>query len=234
MQTMRDPKAMARTLKSALAADHIHKSHSECLEIVARQLGFADWNTANALLEGKSKPLPKLMLPQGWQVGGTQAQDYRIGIDSNAVGAPATIQSLHSGGEQTGFATLMQSVTAAPYLGKRLRLTAELRCEGCTGAATLWMRTNSDDGRVLILDNMEMRSSNGVLTGDMDWQQRQIVFDIPEGSRSLHYGFYLRGIGKCWARDFDIKTVSQAVPVTADRDELQPSPTNLGLSEKAG
>ena len=39
------PKSMARALRSALAERNIDASHSECLEIVARQHGLRDWNT---------------------------------------------------------------------------------------------------------------------------------------------------------------------------------------------
>lgn len=233
MQQMRDPKAMAKTLKTVLAAEHIHKTNSECLEIVAKQLGFADWNTACAVTKRGEKPLPNLVLPQGWTVGGTQAQDYRIGIDPDAAGSPATIQSLHDGGEQTGFATLMQSIDAQAYVGKRLRLRAELKSSNCLGAATLWMRLDRADGRQLVLDNMEMRQANGVLTGTNGWTERQIVLDITDDAGRINYGFYLRGSGQCWARGFDISPVDQRVPVT-EKEAMLSEPTNLNFSQKAG
>jgi hypothetical protein len=43
-----DPKAMARHLRSALADRDVIVSHSEALELVARQLGARDWNTVAA------------------------------------------------------------------------------------------------------------------------------------------------------------------------------------------
>jgi len=45
-----DAKAMARSLRDALAARNVALSHSECLEIVARQFGYIDWNTLSAKL----------------------------------------------------------------------------------------------------------------------------------------------------------------------------------------
>ncbi|MEO8017857.1 MAG: glyoxalase superfamily protein [Pseudomonadota bacterium] len=44
MRTYLQSKAMAKSLRDELAAKNISLSHSECLEIVARQFGFADWN----------------------------------------------------------------------------------------------------------------------------------------------------------------------------------------------
>src|SRR5215203_3431912 len=43
-----DPKAMARHLRTALADRGVAVSHSEALELVARQLGARDWNTLAA------------------------------------------------------------------------------------------------------------------------------------------------------------------------------------------
>lgn len=50
MRTYKDAKTMAKSLRGSLAAGSILLSHSKCLEIVARQLGFADWNTLSAKL----------------------------------------------------------------------------------------------------------------------------------------------------------------------------------------
>jgi predicted enzyme related to lactoylglutathione lyase len=51
MRTYKDAKAMAKSLRESLAARSISLSHSECLEIVARQFGFAEWNMLSAKLD---------------------------------------------------------------------------------------------------------------------------------------------------------------------------------------
>ncbi|KAA0972700.1 VOC family protein [Aureimonas fodinaquatilis] len=50
MRDFRDAKAMAKTLRLALGARQHDISHSEALEIVARQLGAANWNILSAQL----------------------------------------------------------------------------------------------------------------------------------------------------------------------------------------
>jgi hypothetical protein len=50
MRDFRDAKAMAQSLREALAAKKISVSHSESLELVAKTLGVADWNTLSAIL----------------------------------------------------------------------------------------------------------------------------------------------------------------------------------------
>jgi len=51
MRDFRDAKAMARTLREALAAKAVKISNSEALELVARMLGERDWNTLAAAIE---------------------------------------------------------------------------------------------------------------------------------------------------------------------------------------
>ncbi|MDH4983779.1 glyoxalase superfamily protein [Hyphomicrobium sp. D-2] len=48
MRTFMDAKAMARALRDAMANHQTDLSHSECLEIVARQFGLPDWNVLAA------------------------------------------------------------------------------------------------------------------------------------------------------------------------------------------
>jgi|SRR5580700_178693 ribosomal protein S1 len=51
MRDFRDAKAMARTLREALAAKGVRISNSETLELVAKMLGERDWNTLAAAIE---------------------------------------------------------------------------------------------------------------------------------------------------------------------------------------
>jgi ATP-dependent Lon protease len=51
MRDFRDAKAMAQTLRDSLTHKAVNISHSESLELVAKMLGLADWNTLSALLQ---------------------------------------------------------------------------------------------------------------------------------------------------------------------------------------
>lgn len=48
MRTIQDFKSMAKSLREDLAAKNLALGHSECLELVARQFGFPDWNTLSS------------------------------------------------------------------------------------------------------------------------------------------------------------------------------------------
>ncbi|MEH2587450.1 LON peptidase substrate-binding domain-containing protein [Bradyrhizobium sp. AZCC 1721] len=51
MRDFRDAKAMAHTLREALKAKSVSLTHSESLELVARTLGFPDWNFLAAKIQ---------------------------------------------------------------------------------------------------------------------------------------------------------------------------------------
>jgi ribosomal protein S1 len=51
MRDFRDAKAMARTLREALAAKGVKISNSEALELTAGMLGERDWNTLAAVIQ---------------------------------------------------------------------------------------------------------------------------------------------------------------------------------------
>src|SRR6516225_4823788 len=58
MRDFRDAKAMAQSLREALKAKSVTLSHSESLELVAKTLGFHDWNVLSAAIQA-SQPEAK-------------------------------------------------------------------------------------------------------------------------------------------------------------------------------
>ena len=62
MRTYLQAKAMAKSLRDALTKINVALSHSQCLEIVAKQFGFGDWNTLSSKIDletGARKPPPE-------------------------------------------------------------------------------------------------------------------------------------------------------------------------------
>jgi uncharacterized protein len=53
MRDFRDAKAMAQTLREALKAKSVSMTHSESLEMIARVLGFHDWNVLSARIQAE-------------------------------------------------------------------------------------------------------------------------------------------------------------------------------------
>jgi ATP-dependent Lon protease len=76
---MRDPKAMAQTLRRDLAARALKISHSESLELVSHMLGVHDWNTLSAVSRE----------PSGGQRAGVGEREYPAIPVRDAVLPPA-------------------------------------------------------------------------------------------------------------------------------------------------
>jgi ATP-dependent Lon protease len=58
MRDFRDAKTMAQTLREALTAKSVSITHSESLELVAKLLGFRDWNVLSARISAESEQTP--------------------------------------------------------------------------------------------------------------------------------------------------------------------------------
>jgi hypothetical protein len=56
MRDFRDAKAMAQTLREALNAKSVSFTHSESLELIAKILGFQDWNVLAAKIQSERQP----------------------------------------------------------------------------------------------------------------------------------------------------------------------------------
>ena len=149
-------------MRSALAERQIDISHSDSLELVARQFGFDDWNTLAARIEA-GRPR---RLPPGWQTHhGAGYPLFDMGIDPNEPGSVTIVAISSPDVVGQNFATLMRSISAEDYRGHTLRLAAELRGED-VGYGSLWMRVDpKGGGKSLRFDNMLMREKAGAISG---------------------------------------------------------------------
>lgn len=210
MKSLPDPKPMAKALRSALEARGVDISHGEALELVARQLGFADWNTLSARLD----QIPNLTIPEGWGRAGGGEEHYAVGVNPTNSASPAIIQSkaeMPSG----GFASLVQTVWAREFREKRMRFSAEVRATNVDGGAAIWMRVDRSGG-ASILDNLTDRPPElGPLQGTTEWIRREIVIDIPGDADSFHFGPMLTGTGRCEVRTMVMEEVGSDIRVTS-------------------
>ncbi|SFU04279.1 hypothetical protein SAMN05444141_1077 [Pseudovibrio denitrificans] len=236
MRTYLDAKVMAKSLRQALNEQNVHFTHSKCLELVAQQFGLADWNTLASEIEQKLQA-KTLKLPEGWIISGSKSDAYEMGVEKAGQAGAALIRSKYSPDDsayedkKNSFGTLMQNFQAQNYLGKRVRLRAELRTIKVDGAATLWMRVDSLKGSVLSFDNMEMRSQEGTLSGTQEWIERQIVLNVPDTAETISFGFYLRGTGQVWARNFELIDVGNDIEVTERPKPELLKPSNLDFAK---
>ncbi len=126
------------------------------------------------------------------------------------------------------FVTLMQTILADKYRGHRVLFSGYLRVRNTAGKASLWMRVDGPDGRVMGFDNLMKKQA---LSGNSSWQKKTVVMDIPSEAATINLGILLSGAGTVETSDLKFKIVEKNVPVTAktENDYYPRSPMNLNF-----
>jgi hypothetical protein len=143
----------------------------------------------------------------------------------------ATSVRMASTRESKGFGTIMQTISAAHYTGKRVRLSASVKTQDIGSWAGLWMRVDdaSNPVKVLAFDNMQSRA----LKGTTDWSPVSVVLDVASNANSISFGILLDGQGKLWMSDLKFESVPTSVPTTgtAMSRNQEPEPENLDFKK---
>jgi hypothetical protein len=126
-----------------------------------------------------------------------------------------------------GFGTLMQSIRAEQYKGKRVRLSGFVNSREVVGWAGLWMRV--DQGKdAVAFDNMQGRPIKGTTA----WQRYDVVLDVPPEATGISFGILLAGTGEVWLSGTKFDVVGMDAPVTSTGDNNLPEkPVNLDFTE---
>lgn len=166
-------------------------------------------------------------VPDHWQVFGVSHSTdpisglgYDIGLtsDGNVTGAPTvSIRSTRPQRPDTqSFGALTQQ--AFGYAGQRLRFSAELRAQGTTPWAGVYMAA-ADGGMIGRRAIGEPGAGDPPLPGtpvplDQPWQPVSVVMDVPADALQVSVGVALLGEGQLWARHLKFEVVGRDVPVT--------------------
>jgi hypothetical protein len=167
--------------------------------------------------------------PLGWFLAGSKPASYRTGIDAQMMENGLPSAYLRSTVQDTGgFGTLMQSVSAAEYAGKRVRLRAMVRSDNVTDWAGLWMRIDKEKAAVGF-DNMQQRP----IRGSQPWTTHSVVLDVPPDATGISFGTLLSGSGEVWLNDVKLEVVGEDVETTGTRapTALPKSPVNLDFQK---
>ena len=161
---------------------------------------------------------------KGWWEAGGAPQDYDFGTE-HVDGAPdqksAFIKSIVPAPQKWG--TLSQAISAASYLGKRVRLSAMLKTKDAD-SAQLWLQMQGHGNKMLSFYNMSDRP----VKGTTDWKRYDAVLDVPKDTEKIFFGYFLAGKGEAWADDFKIETVDNEIPVS---NQYPDKPANLDFKQ---
>lgn len=162
------------------------------------------------------RPAP-LQIPNDWLLRGSASKNYELRSDRTTAftGNFSAVLIAHDKDVSPNLSgSGIQAVLAAPYIGKRIELSAMLRGENMRNAGSVWMYV-TDPSRVIIAYQVAQMSP----TADPgEWTRYRVVIDIPFHGEVLAYGFTLQGKGKLWADDVHLRVVDNNVAVTGPQN----------------
>ena len=152
---------------------------------------------------------------KGWFMSGLGPNEYLASLDTSNFHSGSRCAHLYPGdnlNSDESWATLMQQMRGAEYIGKRLRMSLWVKTKDVTGWVAPWMRVDGIEGRSspLSFDNFCTRQ----IKSTTDWTKYDIVLDVPAGSVNIAFGVMLGGRGDVWIDEFSFEIVSKDVPVT--------------------
>ena len=110
--------------------------------------------------------------------------------------------------------SLHYSVTnGSPLLGQRIRVTGWLKTSKAQNWAGAFVIILGQDNLHLAYDDMSDRP----IRGTTDWQQVELVTDLPKEPCVVYFGPDLYGPGELWGDDFQIAIAPSDAPITDSR-----------------
>jgi hypothetical protein len=149
----------------------------------------------------------------GWFKAGSAPNNYEIGKDEEEYYTSASSYYIASIiYSEEGFGTIMKSIVPMKYRNHRIRMSAYIKAEDVQGWAGMWMRVDgkSEKYRSLAFDNMQNRP----ITGTKDWEEYEIILNVPEEAIGIAHGILIAGPGKIWFDELHFTIVNEDVPVT--------------------
>ena len=99
---------------------------------------------------------------------------------------------------------LYQSISAAAYRGKMIRLTAWLRMEAADPGdrAQMWLSVDRGTGKEALFENMNDRP----VQSD-DWTRREITAEIDGNANFIEFGIMTYGRGRAWVDGMSFEVI---------------------------
>jgi RNA polymerase sigma factor (sigma-70 family) len=130
-------------------------------------------------------------------------------------GAGDYLRSLDAGSQRLAGTRSIRHylVQDSPFLGKRVRISGWIKTRDVQNWAGGTLTIMNAQGHIFSDDQMNAHA----IRGTADWQQIEMVADIPNEPCVIIFAIALYGTGELWADDFQLEAVPAGTPVTDDR-----------------
>ena len=154
----------------------------------------------------------------GWMVSGGARNAYEVRSDASTKrDGHATLHLAPIADTHGGYGNWMRNTDAAPYRGKRIRISAFVKSAGPLRRSDFWGRVQASSSPA---DGNGLVSAAIPIAPNADWKHAELIFDVPENGIMLQYGFGVAGGGSMWIDVATVEVVGLDVPVTQ-----QPAPS---------
>jgi hypothetical protein len=230
-----DTKAMATILRRELQHQQIDLSHSACLELVAKQHGFRDYNTLAAVRAADVTPAaPRGSLPAGWETIGHLVRSYDVTIlqtGGHDGGRALMISAKESDPArlELGWIALHQRFAAKRFIGKRVAFSLMMRTERVGDSANPWIRVDNKLGHRLVAVGINEGWESTAQSGTQPWTRATLVLEVPDSAETIEIAVQLSGrAGSVLVSGMTFGETSE--PVTRLRPIDREAQTNLELA----
>jgi RNA polymerase sigma factor (sigma-70 family) len=133
-------------------------------------------------------------------------------LDPDNRRAGGTDGAIKVSGTSSDGGTVFQKFDAAPYHGKRIRVSGFVKSKDVQRACGLFVIVFRADGAMLAQDDLGGRQVHGTT----DWARHDIVCDVSPEAASIIVHVQLRGPGTVWADGLELAVVDKRVPINDD------------------
>jgi hypothetical protein len=149
-------------------------------------------------------------VPHGWTATPNVGKQFEVGFDAKE--GATYVRSVGDPGRAMG--GIMQAISAKPFVGKDVRLDAEVKAEGDLGRAELYIRAKAG----------EHSYSGASWKTPKEWTPVSVQLSQATGKEvdTIDFGLLVQGKGRVWLRNLQLKAVD-AEQRAADNTPLHPT-----------
>ncbi len=127
---------------------------------------------------------------------------------SHEIDSARALVASHS---NASWAATVANISGRGFVGKRIRLTANVKTDGAIDGAFVWLRVDHEGQRTLcnLQNPADLR-----LKGTHDFTPLSCVLDVPSGTSNIAFGLGLDGTGRAWIGPATIDEVGRDVAET--------------------
>ena len=178
------------------------------IAVISLSLILSGATPAQAGSYGPPTPGQPVLLPPRepskptWALAGTAPAAYEF----KTVSQESFLLIAKDAATTEDFETAYRGAAIDRLLGKRVRVSMDIRTEKADGGAGLWVRLDDRQGKPLVLKDMQPN----LIIGTTAWSPYSIVVDVPVGAAHIGYGIMLVGIGEVGFQNPAVKIIDSA------------------------